>query len=79
MSSSVRLDPESQAPLDQLLQILPGGFNAVPDISVRIYRPVGATGALPGIYYIHGGGMVLARAPTPGPPGGLLRRPRVDG
>ncbi|WP_088320160.1 alpha/beta hydrolase [Kineosporia sp. R_H_3] len=33
-----------------------------PDISVRIYRPVGtsaATATLPGIYYIHGGGMVL--------------------
>jgi acetyl esterase/lipase len=97
MSSSVRLDPESQAPLDQLLQFLPGGFNAVPDIvarratveqmlammpapenpnvvtqdrtvpgpegapdiSVRIYRPVGTTGALPGVFYIHGGGMVL--------------------
>ena len=30
-----------------------------PDISVRIYRPRNATGTLPGIYYIHGGGMVL--------------------
>jgi len=97
MSSSVRLDPESQAPLDQLLQFLPGGFNAVPDIvarratveqmlaampapenpnvvtqdrtvpgpegepdiSVRIYRPVGLDGPLPGIYFIHGSGMVL--------------------
>ncbi|MEO7422530.1 MAG: alpha/beta hydrolase [Ornithinibacter sp.] len=29
------------------------------EISVRIYRPVGATGPLPGIFYIHGGGMVL--------------------
>jgi acetyl esterase/lipase len=30
-----------------------------PDITVRIYRPRNATGTLPGIYYIHGGGMVL--------------------
>jgi acetyl esterase/lipase len=30
-----------------------------PDISVRIYRPRSATGTLPGIYFIHGGGMVL--------------------
>lgn len=30
-----------------------------PDITVRVYRPVGATGTLPGIYFIHGGGMVL--------------------
>ena len=80
-----------------LLEALPGGFNAIPDIvarratveqmlammeipenpnvakddrtvpgptgepdiSVRIYRPRNATGTLPGIYYIHGGGMVL--------------------
>jgi acetyl esterase/lipase len=97
MSDSVRLDPESKAPLDQLLAALPGGFNAIPDIaarrstveqmlammevpespgvtrtdrpvpgpegepdiSVRIYRPAGATASLPGIYHIHGGGMVL--------------------
>ena len=30
-----------------------------PAISVRIFRPVGAAGPLPGIYFIHGGGMVL--------------------
>jgi acetyl esterase/lipase len=30
-----------------------------PDITVRIYRPVNATGTLPGVYFIHGGGMVL--------------------
>ena len=97
MSNPVQLDPESKAPLDGLLQALPGGFNAIPDIvarratveqmlammevpdnpnvakedrtvpgpegepdiSVRIYRPVGTTSTLPGIYYIHGGGMVL--------------------
>ncbi len=35
------------------------GPDGAPDISVRVYRPVTATGALPGIYYIHGGGMVL--------------------
>jgi acetyl esterase/lipase len=35
------------------------GPDGAPDISVRIYRPVDATGTLPGIYYIHGGGMVL--------------------
>ena len=30
-----------------------------PDITVRVYRPVGASGTLPGIYFIHGGGMVM--------------------
>ena len=97
MSRRELIDPESRVPLDQLLEALPGGFNAIgdivtrratveamlaampvppnpnvttedrtvpgpagePDISVRIYRPVNATGTLPGIYYIHGGGMIL--------------------
>ncbi|MGY1632480.1 alpha/beta hydrolase [Geodermatophilus sp. SYSU D01186] len=35
------------------------GPEGEPDISVRIYRPAGATGTLPGVYYIHGGGMIL--------------------
>lgn len=29
------------------------------EIPVRIYRPVDAAGQLPGIYFIHGGGMIL--------------------
>jgi len=97
MSRRDLIDPDVREPLDQLLQALPGGFNAIPDIverrivaaqllaaleippnpnvasedrmvsgpdggpdiRVRIYRPVDATGTLPGIYYIHGGGMIL--------------------
>jgi acetyl esterase/lipase len=97
MSRRDLIDPESRVPLDGLLQLMPGGFNAIPDIvqrraavtgmlaalevppdprvtsedrtvpgpegepdiGVRIYRPVDATGTLPAIYYIHGGGMVL--------------------
>jgi acetyl esterase/lipase len=97
MSRRDLIDPESRGPLDALLEVLPGGFNSIPDIvarretlsqllggievppnpnvaaedrvipgpdgepdiSVRIYRPVAATGTLPGIYYIHGGGMIL--------------------
>ncbi|GID32811.1 alpha/beta hydrolase [Paractinoplanes brasiliensis] len=35
------------------------GPEGEPDITVRIYKPVNATGSLPGIYYIHGGGMIL--------------------
>ncbi len=35
------------------------GPEGAPDITVRIYRPVDATGTLPGIYFIHGGGMIL--------------------
>jgi acetyl esterase/lipase len=97
MSRRDLIDPESREPLDQLLQVMPGGFNSIPDIverraalkrllgaieippnpnvtsedrqvpgpdgapdvTVRIYRPVQASGPLPGIYLIHGGGMVL--------------------
>ena len=35
------------------------GPDGAPDIRVRIYRPTDATGTLPGIYFIHGGGMIL--------------------
>jgi acetyl esterase/lipase len=97
MSRRDLIDPECRVPLDALLEVMPGGFNAIPDIvqrrtavegmlgaievpenpnvakedrtvpgpggepdiTVRIYRPVGASGTLPGIYYIHGGGMIL--------------------
>jgi acetyl esterase/lipase len=97
MSRRHLIDPEVAVPLEGLLEALPGGFNAIPDIvqrratvtamlagievpdnpnvtkedrvipgpdgapdiSVRIYRPVNATGTLPGIYFIHGGGMIL--------------------
>ncbi len=97
MSRRDLIDPEARVPLDGLLEALPGGFNAIPDIvqrratvaamlsgievpenpnvakedrtvpgpdgepdiTVRIYRPVNATGPLPGIYFIHGGGMIL--------------------
>jgi acetyl esterase/lipase len=31
------------------------GPEGEPDITVRIYRPVNASGTLPGIYYVHGG------------------------
>jgi len=97
MSRRDLIDPESRFPLDALLEVMPGGFNAIPDIvarraavqqifamlplvenpdvakedrtvpgpdgdpaiTVRIYRPVNASGMLPGIFFIHGGGMVL--------------------
>lgn len=100
MSRRDLIDPESRVPLDGLLQVMPGGFNAIPDIvqrraavagllaampvppnpnvtieertvpgpegapdlTVRIHRPVTASGTLPGVYYIHGGGMILGTA-----------------
>jgi acetyl esterase/lipase len=97
MSRRELIDPEVRVPLDGLLEALPGGFNAIPDIvqrratveamlagievpdnpnvtredrtvpgpdgepdiTVRIYRPRNATTTLPGVYFIHGGGMIL--------------------
>ena len=41
---------------------VPGGPNG--DVSVRIVRPAGATGALPVILYIHGAGWVFGNAGT---------------
>ncbi len=35
-----------------------------PELGVRIYRPANATGPLPGILFIHGGGMVLGNLDT---------------
>lgn len=97
MSQHDRIDPQSLIPLTALLEALPGGFNAIPDIgarrstlygmleamsagvppnenvtkddrvidgpggdlTVRVYRPTSASGVLPGLFFIHGGGMVL--------------------
>jgi acetyl esterase/lipase len=102
MSRRDLIDPESRQPLDELLAVLPGGFNAIPDIvarrdafiqmiaaievlpnqnvthedrtvpgpagapdiSVRVYRPADASGTLPGVYYIHGGGMIFGSVET---------------
>ncbi|MGH3247782.1 MAG: alpha/beta hydrolase fold domain-containing protein [Trebonia sp.] len=35
MSRRDLIDPESRLPLDQLLAVMPGGFNAIPDIVAR--------------------------------------------
>ena len=35
MSTRERVDPESRIPLEGLLQVMPGGFNAIPDIVQR--------------------------------------------
>ncbi len=99
MSQRDTIDPASREPLEQLLTMMPGGFNAIadlgerraaatalleamtadlapnerveredrmvpgpegaPEVGVRVFRPAGAAGVLPGIFYIHGGGMVL--------------------
>lgn len=40
------------------------GPEGAPAIRVRRYRPAGTTGPLPGVYYIHGGAMVLGSIET---------------
>jgi acetyl esterase/lipase len=39
-------------------QMVPGPEGA-PEVHVRIYRPAAASGVLPGLFLIHGGGMIL--------------------
>jgi acetyl esterase/lipase len=45
---------------DHLVPGAPGG----PGVRLRSYRPVGAEGPLPVVYYIHGGGMVIGAIET---------------
>jgi len=39
-------------------RFVPGPVGA-PEVRLRIYRPAVRTGALPGLYWIHGGGMIM--------------------
>ena len=99
MNIQNRIDLASSLPLEELLNTLPGGFNAIKDIEerrnvinsllrmmtaelppienvviedrnidgpdgllelrVRIYKPADVSGSLPGIFFIHGGGMIM--------------------
>jgi acetyl esterase/lipase len=104
MTIKNRIDPPSRLPLEELLNTLPGGFNAIKDIEerrnvfnslsrmrtaelppikniviedrniagpyrllelvVRIYKPADISGSLPGIFFIHGGGMIMGSIET---------------
>ena len=104
MTIQNRIDPASSLPLEELLNTLPGGFNAIEDIKerrnvinslvrmmtaelppidniviedrniaapdallelvVRIYKPTGVSAGLPGIFFIHGGGMIMGSIET---------------
>lgn len=41
---------------------VPSVLDDAPDVQVRVHRPVGATGALPCLVWIHGGGLVVGTA-----------------
>lgn len=47
--------PELSAAVERTDHEIPGS----PGVVVRVHRPVGATGALPCLYWMHGGGLVL--------------------
>ncbi len=47
--------PPNAAAVDRRDHVVPGA----PDVTVRVHRPVGATGTLPCLYLIHGGGYVI--------------------
>ncbi len=40
------------------------GPDGAPDIAIRIYRPTDVSGRVPGLYYIHGGGMIVGGLET---------------
>ncbi|MFF4653143.1 alpha/beta hydrolase [Streptomyces sp. NPDC001380] len=54
--------PVAKLPADISERTVPGGPTG--RVSVRIVRPAGVRGTLPGIVYIHGGGWVLGNAMT---------------
>jgi acetyl esterase/lipase len=58
MMSSVTADLPPNENVITEDRVVPGPDGA-PDVPVRIYRPAGSTGDLPGIFFIHGGGMVI--------------------
>jgi acetyl esterase/lipase len=56
MLAAIEMPPNQNVTYEDRAVLGPAG---APDISVRVYRPVNASGTLPGVYFIHGGGMVL--------------------
>jgi acetyl esterase/lipase len=57
----VQAAPIDKLPVDEEWVTVPA---AVGDVRVRIVKPAGATGALPAVLYMHGGGWVLGNAAT---------------
>lgn len=51
-------EPPDESGLEIEDRAIPG-FEGAPDVTVRVFRPAGATASLPAILHIHGGGFVL--------------------
>lgn len=60
-SRTLPLPPVGANDVELTVRMVPGPPGA-PDIQLHIYRPAAATGALPAIYHIHGGGFILGAA-----------------
>ena len=56
--------PVAKLPVDEEWVTVPVPVDGVDDVRVRIIRPQGATGTLPVIVYMHGGGWILGNAGT---------------
>ncbi|MFI6309584.1 alpha/beta hydrolase [Nocardia fusca] len=56
-ATTAELPPDNRVVTDN--RMVPGPAEA-PDVPVRIYRPAGIEGELPGLLFIHGGGMVIS-------------------
>jgi acetyl esterase/lipase len=59
LAAARRLPPSPGIAISE--RTVPGPVGA-PDITLRIYRPEAVPGPRPGIYFIHGGGMILGSA-----------------
>jgi acetyl esterase/lipase len=59
LSAARRPPPNPAVAIEE--RTVPGPAGA-PDVTLRIYRPVSGSSPRPGIYFIHGGGMILGSA-----------------
>jgi acetyl esterase/lipase/ketosteroid isomerase-like protein len=67
MTSALEQQISANAPVPSDVAVedrrIPGPAGA-PELAVRIYRPTGEAGVRPGVFYIHGGGMVVGGLET---------------
>jgi acetyl esterase len=60
----IQAAPIDKPDVDEKWITVPVDAEAVGDVRVRIVKPAGASGALPAILYMHGGGWILGNAGT---------------
>jgi acetyl esterase len=60
----IQAAPIDKPDVDEKWITIPVDAEAVGDVRVRIVKPLGASGALPAVVYMHGGGWILGNAGT---------------